>query len=60
MNTYRIFMRDGYAGIYNADSEAEAKQQAVATAKQACEHVAMTDRERKTAATVKSVEKLNS
>jgi len=59
MNTYRIFMKDGYASLQNAETEQEAREKAVAGAKRSCEGCAMTPAEKRKATTVDSVEKLN-
>lgn len=45
-------MRDGYAGLYDADSEEEACEQAIAEATKSTEGAVMTPKERKLAVTV--------
>ena len=56
MNCYRVWMRDGYAGLYDALSEDEAKAVALAAALKATKGAAMSQAELKAALTVDRVE----
>lgn len=57
-NCYRVWMRDGYAGLYDALSIDEAKASAVAAAIKATKGAAMSAAEAKAALTVSHVELL--
>ena len=59
MNTYRVWMCDGYAGLYNAETEAEAKALAVKWAKESVEGAAMSPGDKRLAVTVETVEKVS-
>lgn len=52
MNCYRVWMKDGYAGLYDGETEQGAKDQAVAAAKQSCRGAAMSKAEYRKATTV--------
>lgn len=56
VNCYRVFMLDGYCGLYSAENEEAAKETAIKATEVACEGAAMTAAERRRALTVKSVE----
>ena len=59
MNTYRVWMRDGYAGLYNAQSIDEAKAQAVAEAMKSTKGVALSPAEQRKALAVSHVDCLH-
>ena len=59
LHCYRVWMRDGYAGLYDAETPAGASTQAVAWATQACAGLAMSPGDRRRAITVRSIEKLS-
>lgn len=52
MNCYRVWMKDGYAGLYNGKTEEDARQQAIAAAQHAIEGLARSPGERRAATTV--------
>lgn len=52
-------MKDGYAGLYNAETEEEAKRLAVEAATRETEHAAMTPREKQVARTVDYADELS-
>lgn len=56
--TYQVWMRDGYAGLFNADSEEEACAQAIEAAIDSTEGAVMTPEELKLARTVDYAEQL--
>lgn len=55
---YRVWMEDGYAGLYTAPSIDEAKTQAIAFALESIRGLAMTPVEQRAARTVDYVEEL--
>lgn len=59
LKTYRVWMKDGYCGLYNAADEAVAKAAAVAEARTNCEGAALTPAETRKAVAVDYVEKLS-
>ncbi len=59
MNTYRVWMRDGYGSLHNAETEENAKAAAVAETQRSIEGAAMTPTEKRAAITVDRVERLN-
>lgn len=60
MNTYRVWMKDGYAGLENAETEQQAREQAIENARRNTEELAMSEREKRLAVTVDRCEQLNS
>lgn len=60
MNTYRVWMKDGYSGLENAETEQQAREQAIANVRCNIKGAAMNERERRLAVTVDYVEQLNS
>lgn len=52
MKCYRVWMKDGYASLHNAESEDDAKRQAIELATKNIAGLAMTPRERRLAVTV--------
>lgn len=56
---YRVWMKDGYAGLYNAADEDEAKRLAVEAAGKSIEGAAMTKTENREATTVDYLEELS-
>lgn len=57
--TYRVWMRDGYASLHNACSEAEARQAAIELATKNIAGCAMTPREKRQAVAVDYVDCLS-
>ena len=53
---YRVWMKDDYAMLVNATSEAHAREQAIEQTKKDCFGAAMTKAERRTALTVARVD----
>jgi hypothetical protein len=58
MNCYRVWMKDGYASLQNADDEDEAKRLAVEAAAKSIDGAAMTRTEKREATTVDYLENL--
>ena len=58
-HTYRVWMHDGNAGLYNSGTEEGARQRARAVAAETCKGQAMTSEERLRACTVRKVELLS-
>lgn len=59
VNTYRVWMKDGYAGIYNAPDEEDAKRQAKFETAKAIKDCAMSHAEKLLAMQVDQVKLLN-
>lgn len=59
MNTYRVWMKDGYASLHCAETEDEARSAAVKNATTSIDGAAMSPREKRQAVTVDYAEKLN-
>lgn len=59
INTYRVWMQDGYASIQSGENEDEAKASAVKLAQDTIAGCAMTPREKRLAVTVDYAEKLS-
>jgi hypothetical protein len=59
VNTYRVWMKDGYARIVNAESEDEARGVARELTELDIKGAAMTKSEKRRAVTVDKVEQLN-
>lgn len=55
---YRVWMKDGYASLHDAESEDDARQQAIALATKNIQGAAMTSREKREAVTVDYVTNL--
>jgi hypothetical protein len=60
LNCYRVWMKDGYAGLVNAENEDDAKALAIQIARNAINGAAMTRAEIRQAVTVDYVENLSS
>lgn len=56
---YRVYMKDGYAGLYDGATPAEAKRQAIEWAANAIKGCAMSALEKKLAVTVDTCTQLN-
>ncbi len=56
---YRVWMKDGYASLHDANDEASAREQAIALATNNTEGAAMTWKERRDACTVDCVDQLD-
>lgn len=56
MKCYRVWMKDGYAGLYDGENEEEARRQAVEVTKKNIEGCAMSQREKREALTVDYVQ----
>ncbi len=56
---YRVYMKDGYAGLYDGATPEEAKKQAIEYATKSIVGAAMTPREKRLAVAVDTCEQLN-
>lgn len=59
MHTYRVWMKDGYASLHDAETEDEARKKAIALATKNIEGCAMSKQERKDAVKVDYVDQLH-
>ena len=59
IHTYRVWMKDGFAGLYDAETENDAMEKAIEYAKKSIEGCAMSASEKRKAVTVDYLEKLN-
>ncbi len=59
MNCYRVWMKDDYCRLINAQTESEARAMAIEMTKKDCNNVAMSKQERTEALTIARIEKLN-
>jgi hypothetical protein len=59
VNCYRVWMKDGYASLVNAESEIEARSKAAEVATNNVDGLAMTPKEKRDATTVERVENLS-
>ena len=59
MNCYRVWMRDGYVSLQNAETEEEAKKKACEAAAKEVEPLAMTVEEKQRACLIHKVECLS-
>ena len=59
LKTYRVWMKDGFASLQNAESEDDAKAQAIKYFLEGCGGVRMTPAERRKATTVDYAECLS-
>lgn len=59
LNTHRVWMADGYCGLYNAQNEQEAKDKAVEQTSKDLAEVKANPKTRRLALKVRLVEKLN-
>lgn len=59
IHCYRVWMKDGYCGLYNAATEADARNQAIEQAKTTIEGVHMSPAEKSKAVAIGHVEKLS-